>query len=311
MKKPLHFYKNRYKFFAISITAILIGVVFLFINGIKLDIEFQGGSILKYTYSGTIDSVEAGNLVQEALGKSASCQLETNMAKDEQTLTINLAGNEAITSQEQEAVTSALTAAYPDANLALSESLTVEPFTGAHFFKYGMIAIALSFFLILIYVGIRFRKIGGLSAGTMAIVALLHDTLIVTAVFIVFKIPLNQIFVAAILTIIGYSINDTIVIYDRVRENRTLLGKKVSPEDLIDTSITETLTRSINTSVTVFIAITVVFIFAQVYDIESIKHFALPMMFGTVTGCYSSVCIALPLWTMWRKHKIAKGAITA
>ncbi|NCC69946.1 MAG: protein translocase subunit SecF, partial [Clostridia bacterium] len=215
------------------------------------------------------------------------------------------------TTQEQEEVTTALTEAYPDAGLALSESLTVEPFTGARFFRNGMIAIALSFFLILVYVGIRFRKIGGLSAGAMAIVALLHDALIVTSVFIVFKIPLNQIFVAAILTIIGYSINDTIVIYDRVRENNGLLGKKTTPEELIDVSISETLTRSINTSVTVFIAITVVFIFAQVYDIESIKNFALPMMFGTVTGCYSSVCIALPLWTMWRKHKINKGTLAA
>lgn len=311
MRRTLHFYKNRYKFFGISIAAILIGVVFLFINGVKLDIEFQGGTILKYTYTGTIDGEEAGNLIEDTLGRPVSCQLETNMAKDEQKLTINLAGNEAITTQEQEAVTAALDEAYPNAAVALSESLTVEPFMGARFFRNGMIAIALSFFLILVYVGIRFRKIGGLSAGAMAIAALLHDAMIVTSVFIIFQIPLNQIFVAVILTIVGYSINDTIVIYDRVRENKNLLGKKVSPEDLIDISISETLTRTINTSVTVFIAIMIVFIFAQVYSIETIKDFALPMMFGTITGCYSSVCIALPLWTMWRKHKITRGALRA
>jgi preprotein translocase SecF subunit len=311
MKKRIFFYKHRFVYFVISIAIILIGVAFTFINGIKLDITFQGGSILRYTYTGTIDGEYAGTLVQEALGKSASCQLETNMAKDEQTLTINLAGNEAISSQEQSTVTSTLTEAYPDAGLKLSESLTVEPFIGARFFRNGMIAIALSFMLILVYVGFRFRKIGGISAGTMAIIALIHDALVVTSVFIVFKIPLNDEFIAAILTIIGFSINDTIVIYDRIRENKTLMGKKTTPEELVDTSITESMSRSINTNIAVFVSITIAFVFAQVYDIEAIKDFALPMMFGTVSGCYSTICIAGPLWTMWRNHKIRKGTLTA
>ena len=311
MKKSINVYKHRYVFFGISIAIILIGIIFSFINGIKLDIQFQGGSILKYTYTGTIDSEAAGQLVQDALGKQASCQLETNLAKDEQTLTINLAGNEAISTQEQSTVTAALVKAYPDAGLRLSESLTVEPFIGAHFFKNGMIAIGLSFLLILMYVGFRFRKIGGLSAGTMAIIALIHDALVVTTVFIVFSIPLNNEYIAAILTIIGFSINDTIVIYDRVRENKTLMGKKVTPEELVDTSITESMARSINTNVVVLIAITIAFIFAQVYGIESIKDFALPMMFGTVSGCYSTNCIAGPLWAMWGNRKIKKGKLSA
>ncbi|MGE4484708.1 MAG: protein translocase subunit SecF [Oscillospiraceae bacterium] len=311
MKKKLNVYKHRYVYFGISIAIILTGIIFALVNGIKLDIQFQGGSILKYTYTGTIDSEAAGNLVQEALGKQASCQLETNMAKDEQTLTINLAGNEAISTQEQSTVTETLTEAYPDAGLQLSESLTVEPFIGAQFFKKGLTAIALSFLLIMIYVGFRFRKIGGLSAGVMGIIALIHDALVVTTVFIVFGIPLNNEFIAAILTIIGFSINDTIVIYDRVRENKTLMGKRVKPEELIDTSITESMARSINTTVVVFIAITIAFIFAQIYDIESIKDFALPMMFGTISGCYSTNCIAGPLWAMWRNRRIKKGTLTA
>ncbi len=299
----IRFYKHRYIFFAISVFFILIGVIATFINGIQLDIQFKGGTILKYTYTATIDAEQAEKIIEQTVGRPTNCQLQSNMANDEHKLVVSLASNEALTSHEQEAITAALEAAFPDAGLALSESLTVEPFIGKRFFKNGMIAIGLSFLLILIYVGFRFRNIGGLSAGSMAIVALLHDVLIVTAAFIIFKIPLNDSFIAAILTIIGFSINDTIVIYDRIRENERLMGRKVMPEELVDKSINQSLTRSINTNAAVLVSITVVYIFAQIYDISSIRQFALPMMFGVISGCYSTICIAGPLWTMWQNHK--------
>ncbi len=306
----IRFYKQRYLYFTISICLILLGVVAAFVNGIQLDIQFKGGTILKYTYSDTINAEQAEKIVGQALGRTTNCQLQSNMAEDEQKLIVSLASNEALTSQEQEAATSALTKAFPNAKLSLSESLTVEPFIGKRFFINGMISIGLSFLLILMYVGFRFKNIGGLSAGTMAIIALFHDAFIVTTAFIVFKIPINDSFIAAILTIIGFSINDTIVIYDRIRENERLLGKKVSAEELVDLSITQSMSRSINTNIAVFVSITVVYIFAQVYDIGSIRAFALPMMFGTISGCYSTICIAGPLWTMWQNHKKkAKSAV--
>lgn len=299
----IRFYKHRYIYFSVSICLILLGLAAAFINGIQLDIQFRGGTILKYTYSSTVNAEQAERIVEQAVGRTTNCLLQSNLAKDEQMLIVNLASNEALTSQEQVTVTSVLTRAYPDAHLALAEALTVEPFVGQHFFTNGLIAIALSFFLILMYVGFRFKNIGGISAGTMAIVALFHDVFIVTAVFIIFKIPLNDSFVAAILTIIGFSINDTIVIYDRIRENERLLGKKMSAEELVDLSINQSMMRSVNTNLAVLVSITVVYVFAQIYDIGSIRSFALPMMFGTVSGCYSTICIAGPLWTMWHNHK--------
>lgn len=299
----IKFYKHRFIYFAISICLILFGVAAAFINGIQLDIQFKGGTILKYTYSDTIKIERAEKIVEQATGRNNNCLLQSNLAKNEKNLVVSLASNEALTSQEQEAVTSALEKAFPHANLALSESLTVEPFIGKHFFTNGMIAIALSFLLILIYVGLRFRNIGGLSAGAMAIVALFHDVFIVTAVFIIFKIPINDSFIAAVLTIIGFSINDTIVIYDRIRENERLLGRKMPPEELVDLSINQSMMRSVNTNLAVFLSITVIYIFAQIYDISSIRAFALPMMFGTLSGCYSTICIAGPLWTIWQNHK--------
>jgi preprotein translocase SecF subunit len=305
----IRFYKHRFIYFTISLCLILSGLVAAFINGIQLDIQFKGGTILKYTYTDTIHAEQAEEIVEQAVGQNSNCLLQSNLAKDEKMLVVSLASNEALTSREQEAVTAALTQAYPSANLALSESLTVEPFIGKQFFTKGMIAIALSFLLILVYVGVRFKNIGGLSAGAMAIVALFHDAFIVTAVFIIFKIPINDSFIAAILTIIGFSINDTIVIYDRVRENERLQGRKTSPEELVDLSVNQSMMRSVNTNLAVFLSITVVYIFAQIYDIASIRSFALPMMFGTLSGCYSTICIAGPLWAMWQKHKQAGAKI--
>ncbi|MGI5985379.1 MAG: protein translocase subunit SecF [Oscillospiraceae bacterium] len=301
--KTINFYKKRYIYFSISICILIIGIAAAFVNGIKLDIQFQGGTILKYTYEGTINAEEAGKLIEDTLGKPANCQQQTTVAKEEQMLIISLANNESITSQEQETVTSVLTKTYPDTNLDLSESLSVEPFTGARFFRNGLIAILLSFALILVYVGFRFRKIGGFSAGIMAIIALLHDAFVVTVTFIIFKIPLNDSFIAAILTIIGFSINDTIVIYDRIRENKVIMGNKTSTEVLVNTSIQQSMSRSINTNIAVFVSITIVYIFSYIYNIQSIKDFALPMMFGTISGCYSTICIAGPLWIMWKNHE--------
>ena len=301
--KTIHFYKNRKIYFTISIAIILIGIIFTFINGVSLDIQFQGGTIIKYTYSGTVDTKKASSAVEGLLNRKADALLQTSLAKDEQTLIISLADNQSISSSEQKSVSDKLNETFPEAKLQLSESLTVQPSIGARFFKNGMLAIGLSFLLILVYVGFRFSKIGGLSAGVMAIIALFHDALVVTAVFIVFKIPLNDSFIAAILTIIGFSINDTIVIYDRIRENKGIMNKKTTTEELVDTSINQSMTRSINTSVAVFVSITIVYIFAAIYKIETIKDFALPMMFGTVSGCYSTICIAGPLWTMWRNRK--------
>lgn len=307
----IRFYKHRYIYFTISLCLILIGIITAVTNGIQMDIQFKGGTILKYTYSGAINAERAEATIEQAVGKTTICQLQSNIAKNEKMLTVSLADNEALSSREQEAVTQALIRSYPEAKLKLSQSLTVEPFIGKRFFTNGMIAIGLSFLLILGYVGFRFRNIGGLSAGTMAVIALFHDVLIITTIFVVFKIPLNDSFIAAILTIIDFSIYDTIVIYDRIRENERLMGRKASTEELVDTSINQSMMRSINTNLSIFFSITTVYVFAQIYDIGSIRDFALPMMFGTISGCYSTICIAGPLWTMWQNHKKRARAITS
>lgn len=304
----IKFYKNRYKFFAVSLILIVLGFVFLGINGMDLSIQFKGGAILKYTYQNEINTEQVAEVVNQTLNRSADVQLTTDLATNSQKVVISLAGTEGVSAQDQEALDNALKAAFPSNDLNLSESNIVQAFIGKKFLQNSMIALILSSILIVVYVAIRFQKISGLSAGVMALVALFHDVAIVFFTFIVFKLPINESFIAVALTIIGYSINDTIVIYDRIRENN-LLSRKMALSDLVDKSITQSLSRSLNTSLTTVISITIVYIFASVYNIESIKVFALPMMIGLISGTYSTIFIAGPLWVMWQNHKTkSKGS---
>ena len=142
-----------------------------------------------------------------------------------------------------------------------------------------------------------------MSAGVTGLIALFHDVLIVFLAFVVFKIPINDSFIAATLTILGFSINDTIVIYDRVRENKLLYTNKLPIEEIVDMSISQSFTRSLNTNICTLLSVVVVYIFACVQDIGSIKSFALPMIFGIISGCYSTIFIAGPIWVSWQKHK--------
>ena len=123
------------------------------------------------------------------------------------------------------------------------------------------------------YVAIRFRKIGGLSAGVMAVVALIHDLIIVYFTFVIFRMPLNDNFIAVVLMILGYSLNDTIVIYDRVRENRRKSGPKTTTAELVNSSLNQCLTRTICTSITTIIAIGSVLVVSLIYGISSIISF--------------------------------------
>ncbi len=140
----------------------------------------------------------------------------------------------------------------------------------------------------------------------MAIVALIHDLTVVYGVFVLMRVPLNGNFIASLLTILGYSINDTVVIYDRVRENRRLYGNTMDFATLVNTSINQSLMRSIKTTVTTLLALGTVCVVSLVYGLDSIFTFAFPLIIGMISGVYSTVCIAGPLWVEWELHKKKK-----
>lgn len=312
MKKfNIKFYQHRKIYFAISLGLFAIGLIFNLIFGTELDINFRGGALVEYSYTGEVQQEVVDQAVEDAIGRAVSVTLTDGIggtaSQGQNSLTISLAGSDGISLDEQKAIAENLSKSYPDIEFSLMQSSSVPPTMGAKFFAKCLVAVALAAILLVIYVALRFRKIGGMSAGVMAVIALIHDVLMVYFTFIIFRFPIDDNFIAVVLTILGYSLNDTIVVYDRVRENRRILGPKVSYEELMDTSINQTLTRSINTSVCTFLAVAVVFVVGSIYGLSSVTTFALPMMIGIVTGCYSSVCLAGPMYVMWQNHKLKKA----
>lgn len=296
----IDFYKKRWVFYTISGAIMLLGIVMSFVNGVNLDIQFKGGALLKYNYVGELTTSEVSSVVSAAAGRSVSVQLTSDIATNERHLVLNFAGNEGMEATVQQTLLDAMTAAFPDSNIELSESNVVEPFIGRQFLTNGIIAILVAFALVIIYVAVRFRRIGGLSAGVMAVLALVHDVMVVFFACTIFGIPISESFIAVALSIIGYSINDTIVIYDRIRENERLARRPV--DELVNLSISQCFARTINTSLTVVVAMGLLYVIALLNNIDSVTNFALPMMFGAICGCYSSMCIATTLWVMWKKR---------
>lgn len=300
--KIIKFYQRRWVFFILSLSIMAFGVIMVFVNGIHLDIQFKGGAILKYTYEGTIDENKAADLATEILNREVTPQLTEDIATGEKKVVFTMAGKYGVDAADQSKLDDQLKAAFPDANLKLSESQMVEKFFGDKFLRQGVIALVLSTVLVLIYVWIRFNLMGGLSAGVMAVVALVHDVLVVFFTCIIFKLPIGDNFVAVALSIIGYSINDTIVIYDRIRENAKIYSD-YDVDTVSNLSISQSMMRSVMTNFCVMISVSLVYIIAFAHSIESIQSFALPMAIGSISGCYSTICIAGPLWVMWKKRK--------
>ena len=163
----------------------------------------------------------------------------------------------------------------------------------------AVIAILIATACMLVYIWLRFKDI---RFGTSAVLALVHDVLVVLAFYAVARVSVGNTFIACMLTIVGYSINATIVIFDRIRENLSLLGKKGDLKEMVNRSISQTLSRSIFTSLTTFFMVVSLFIFG----VTSIREFALPLMVGIVCGTYSSVCITGALWYVFRTKIVKK-----
>jgi preprotein translocase subunit SecF len=312
MKKfNLDFYGKRNIFFGISIGIFIIGILCNIIFGSKLDIQFKGGAIVKYSYVGDVNEQDVEKLVSDVTGLSADVRISKNVIMANSStpmnnLAITFSGTKSLNVDSQQKLTEQLTSKYPDAKMTLTESNSVDATMGHSFFLKCLIAIALAFILLLVYIAFRFQKIGGWSAGTMGIIALIHDVLMVYFTFTIFQFPINDNFIAVVLAILGYSLNDTIVIYDRIRENRKLMGPKTDIAVLVNTSINQTFSRSVNTSLWTFLAIATVAVVSLVFNLTSVASFALPMMVGVISGSYSSICIAGPLWVMWKKYQAKK-----
>ena len=211
-------------------------------------------------------------------------------------MVVSFASDEKMDDDTLNAINAKVMAALPDNNIENVDTTNVSASSGSSFMISCVIAVAVAFVLLAVYIAFRFKKIGGLSAGIIAIICLLHDVAITYAVYVFGGMSLDSNFMAVILTLLGYSINNTIIIYDRLRENRAKYGTKFTDSELVNLSINQTIPRSIITTATTVCAMISVSIVCALMGTTSILTFSIPLAIGMLVGFYSSVCLAGPIW---------------
>lgn len=295
----IDFYGKKKLFFSISIALITLCLMFAVFAGVELDIQFRGGSIMTYTHNGEVDVAAIEKEVQSMTGGNVSVQHGESAATGMTTFTIALAQSQGIAPEKQMEISAKLAEMYPNQGLESVSVNNVDATIGKEFFAKSIIAVLVAAVVMILYIAFRFRNIGGWSAGVMAVVALFHDVLIVFAAFVFLRIPLNDNFIAVVLTILGYSLNDTIIIYDRIRENEKLMSKRAGLAEIVNLSINQSLGRAFGTTFATVLSMVVVAVVAGLYGITSIITFAVPMLAGMLSGFYSSVFVTGPLWVLW------------
>lgn len=300
--KKFDFVGNLKRVLILSLAIMLVGVIMNVIVGTKLDISFKGGTQIRYSYETAPDMDKMTEIAQAELGKDAS--LITDEVNNTTVVTIKLPGE--VTTEQKQAMDDKIQKEFKDNKMEIFSSNTLSASMGTKFLLRCMFALAVAAVLLMVYVGFRFRNIGGWAAGGAALIALVHDLLIVYFSFVIFGIELNDNFVAVMLTILGYSLNDTIVIFDRIR---TLRRRSEAPlTEIVNDSLHHVLRRTIVTTATTCLAILAVLVIALVMHVDSIVSFALPMLLGSISGSYSSLFLSGPIWVRWMERKEAKAA---
>lgn len=282
----------------------LAGIIAALIFKVDLDINFKGGTKISYSYTGEVADKDIEDTVKSTIDSKFSIMKSTALAGDTQTFEISLTGKKALSADDQEKLTKALTDKFKDNQIEIYNSNSVSPTLAGTFLLKSMVAVIITALLVILYVGIRFRRIGGISAALTSLCALVFDVLITFFACVFFRLQIDSNYIAVVLTILGYSLNDTIVVYDRIREN-----ERINPDmeigELVSSSINMVKTRNIITSVTTFIAIITIVVISELFGLTTLRTFGIPMAFGIISGGISSMFIAGPMWVLWKRHKAA------
>lgn len=270
--------------FSISFIIIAIGLGFLAFRGLNFGIDFKGGSDIKIQLNENINKEDVDAIVRGYAPDASTNTLEGDQYE------IKSAD---LDSDKLGSIMTDLKTKYSLDDKALVSQEEIGSSVGKELTQNSLMALLAAFAVMLIYIAIRFE----FKFGVAAIVATIHDILITLSVYSIFYIPVNTPFVAAMLTIVGYSMNDTIVIFDRIREN-TKIMRRSKPIEVADVSLTETIKRSLYTSLA-----TVVTILAMNILVPSVRTFTIPLIIGIISGAYSSICIASPIW-VYLKDKV-------
>lgn len=282
---------KRRMFLAISGILVAIGIIALLARGLNLGVDFTGGSLLRLRFERPVTASEvSGVLTSRELADMDLRKAVVQPIRGTSDVQVRAqVGGRPLNDEQVGRIVAALSQKM--GQVSVIESQMVEGIIGRELLGRALMALVIACIGIVIYVSLRFE----FRFAVAAILALIHDTIIVLGAFALMGRQVNSPFIAAVLTIIGYSINDTIVIFDKIRENLRL-RKKETLEELTNKSILQTLTRSLNTMITTLLAVFALFFFGG----ASIRDFSLALIIGLTTGTYSSIFVASPIWLEWR-----------
>lgn len=277
----------------VSILIVVVGLVILYIFKLNLGIDFSSGTRVDFQSKQTISQQKVEQVVKDSGLKADQIQIN---GKDNKVATVQFKDD--LTRAQDNKLSDNIKSKFGDT----PQINTVSPIIGQELAKNAMLALIYASIGIIIYVSLRFEWRMGLSS----VLALLHDVFIIVAIFSLFRIEVDLTFIAAVLTIVGYSINDTIVTFDRVRENLQKIKVITTPEqidDIVNRSIRQTMTRSVNTVLTVIVVVVAILFFGA----PTIFNFTLALFIGLISGVFSSIFIAVPLWGMMKKRQLKKS----
>ena len=304
--KNYNFVANLKRALIISAAIMLVGVACFAIFGVELDISFKGGTRITYSYKGDLDYKSTEAVIEKTLGKDVSVSESADYKDNSKKLVITLVGADSISTDAQENLAKALTDSYKGVTFELYDSNSVNPSIAGAFFAKSIAAVVLTGLLVVLYVGIRFRKIGGVSAAVTAFASLFLDIFVAFFICVIFRLQIDSNFMAVVLTILGYSLNDTIVVYDRVRENKGM-NPNASTAELVNESLNTVKIRTFITTITTLSAVAMIVVVAELFGLTSLRSFAIPMAFGLISGCISSLFISAPLWVIWKNKAATKS----
>ena len=284
----------------------VVGIIWALVFGVKLDINFSGGAKVSYSYTGEIADKDITAVVDEHINREYTLSKSTSLAGDTQTFEIALSGKNALSAKTQEEMTKALAEKFKDNDIELYNSNSVSPTTAGSFFLKSLVAVLLTAIFVVIYVGIRFRKIGGVSAALTALLALVLDVLITFFACVFFRLQIDSNYIAVVLTMLGYSLNDTIVIYDRIRENERF-NPDMEIGALVNLSCNKVIIRNVVTTATTMLAVGTIVVVSEIFGLTSLRTFAIPMLFGLLSGSITSLFVSGPVWVIWKRYRAKKA----
>ena len=306
-KRSFDFIKGLPRFLIAYGIIIVACIVMIFVSGVNLDIQFAGGSQATYSYTGEIKLNDIESVAQEVLKTDVTVSESASYTnKSDTKFIISVSNNKTVDAKQTDQLLKALEEKFKDNNIEQVEIISVAASVGTTFFLKCLVAVAIAGVLVVIYVAFRFRKIGGWSAGLFSLIGLVLDIITAFATCVIFGLTIDASFITVILTLLGYSLNDTIVIFDRVRENKRIMGGDTDIREIVNVSNNECISRNVMTTLATFLAIITILVVAELNGLATLRSLSIPLAFGMVSGSISSICVAPILWGLYVAKKGTK-----